>query len=59
MDFLAYYSNSTDFTPPVIEDPGAGAVLHERTETGLTFRVTAQDNEELFRVIERAGVVNE
>jgi hypothetical protein len=51
MSFDAYYSNSSDTTPPVITDPGPNAVLHVKTDKGLHFGVTAEDDMQLYRVM--------
>ena len=51
MNFEMYYSNGADHTPPQIVDPGAGAVLHQDTGTGLRFTVTATDDVKLYRVL--------
>ena len=52
MGFAMYHSNSTDFTEPIITDPGPSpAVLH--TLSGLTanFSVQASDASGIYRVV--------
>ena len=51
MNFEMSYSNGADHTAPQIVDPGAGAVLHQDTGTGLRFTVTATDDVKLYRVL--------
>lgn len=50
MQFVAFYSNSGDTTPPVVTDPGAVG-FHTLTGLEARFRATVSDSSGLHRVL--------